>query len=152
MRFGVSYGNHGDGVHVEEVLVYVRNALRSVGHEAYLLPGLMTEGLNVLLEGFTTEHIWQIRQLRKRSRARFVVIVSEFTDGKRFNAHITSGEGHYVAAQYWQERFEKFLEVAKEADAIWSLSEYSLPEYRALFPDKPVRSEERRVGKECRSR
>ena len=140
MRFGVSFGNHGNGIHVEDVVLYLRNALLTAGEDAYLLPGLLTQGVNVLLENFTREQVWQIKQLRKAGRTRLVVVVSEFTDGRRFNPHITSGDGHYVDAAYWTSRFENFLEVAVEADAIWSLSDYALPEYRALFPDKPVLS------------
>ncbi|MBV9858664.1 MAG: hypothetical protein JO038_00955 [Alphaproteobacteria bacterium] len=138
MRFGVTYGNHNSGVHIEDVLVYLRNALLAAGEDAYIVPGLLRDGVNVLLEDFTSEQAWQITQLRKTVRARFVIIASEFTDGKRFNTHITSGEGHYVDVEYWQKRFDAFLEVANAADAIWSLSEYSLPDYQALFPDKPV--------------
>jgi hypothetical protein len=140
MRFGVSYGNHADGgVHVEDAVVYVRNALRAAGQEAYMLPDIRQDGVNVLIECFTPEHAWQIHQIKKRyDRARFVIVVSEVTDGIRFNSHITSGEGHYVAAEYWKKRFDLFLDVASEADAIWSVSDYTLPGYRALFPDKPV--------------
>lgn len=141
MRFCISYGNHGHGgVHVEDIMVYIRNALLAAGEDAYISPGLLTDGVNILLECFTDEQARQIVQLRRNSGARFVIVATEFTDGKRFNPHITSGKGHYVDTQYWQKRFELFMDVAAESDAIWCLSEYALLEYRPLFPDKPVSS------------
>src|SRR5208283_3335161 len=106
MRFGVSYGNHGNGIHVEDIVVYIRNALRAAGEEAYVLPTLLRDGVNVILESFTQEQALQIRQLKQSTGARFVVVVSEFTDGKTFNAHIKSGAGHYVDKDIWKARFD----------------------------------------------
>jgi hypothetical protein len=138
MRFGISYGNHGNGMHVEDVVVYIRNALRAADQEAYLLPTLLRDGVNVVLECFANEQVRQIRQIKQRTCARFVVVVSEFTDGTTFNSHIKSGEGHYVDKFAWQSRFNNFLEVAAEAEAIWSMSEFGATQYKPLFPDKPV--------------
>jgi hypothetical protein len=138
MRFCVSYGNHGNGVHVEDIVVHIRNALRAGGQEAHLLPNLLRDGVNVVLECFTPRQASQIRQLREGTKARFVVVVSEFTDGKTFNPHITSGKGHYVDLAMWKQRFEAFVDVASRAEAIWTLSGYQVPQYRKLFPDKPV--------------
>ncbi len=139
MRFGISYGNHGSGVHIEDTVIYLRNALRAAGEEAYILPGLVRDGVNVLIEYFTSAQAAQIRQMKKNTRARFVVVASEFTDGKTFNSHIQSGQGHYVDTEQWRQRFDNFMEVAAEADAIWLLSEdLGVPQYQQLFDDKPV--------------
>jgi hypothetical protein len=140
MRFGVSYGNHGSGIHVEDIVVYVRNALRVAGQEAYLLPTLLRDGVNVVLEHFTKEQALQIRRLKRSTSARFVILASEFTDGKTFNSHIASGAGYYVDRDAWQQRFNNFMEAAAEADAIWSLSEFGAAQYQPLFPNKPVLS------------
>jgi hypothetical protein len=138
MRFGVSFGNHGNGAHVEDIVVYIRNALRVAGEEAYILPTLLRDGVNVVLEMFTQEQALQIRRLKHRTAARFIVVVSEFTDGRTFNSHIKSGLGHYVDKDFWKARFDNFMEVATEAEAIWSLSEFAAEQYKPLFPDKPV--------------
>jgi hypothetical protein len=138
MRFGVTYGNHGTGTHVEDIVVYIRDALRAAGQEAYILPTLLRDGVNVLLELFTDDQTQQILRLRQATGARFIVVVSEFTDGNTFNSHITSGVGHYVDKDFWKARFDNFLKVAAEAEAIWSLSELGVSQYQRLFSDKPV--------------
>ena len=137
-RFCVSYGNHGSGIHVEDILTYARNALRIAGQEAYLQPALLRDGVNVLLESFTPAQALQIQRLKRHTKARFVVLVTEFTNGRTFNSHISSGAGHYVDAALWQLRFDTFLQVADNADAVWVLAHDSLPEYQSVLRHKPV--------------
>jgi hypothetical protein len=138
MRFGVTFGNHGNGIHVEDILLYVRNALRAAGEEAYIMPTLLREGVNVMLECFTREQALQIRHIKQQTSARFVILVTEYTDGVTFNSHIKSGLGHYVDKDMWKLRFNNFMEVAAEAEAIWSLSDFGVSLYKPLFRDKPV--------------
>lgn len=138
MRFCVTFGNHGNGIHVEDIVANIRNALRTAGEEAYALPTLLSNGVNIVLECFTREQAEQVVALKRRTRCPLVIVVSEFTDGRTFNPHITSGDGHYVDRDLWQARFDNFMAVAAEADAFWCLSAYSVPQYRSLFPNKPV--------------
>jgi tetratricopeptide (TPR) repeat protein len=140
-RFGVSYENHGKGgVHIEDITTYIRNALRTAGEEAEIIPNLLPDATNVLLENFTRAQVKYILEFTKAKNARLIIVATEFTDGRSFNPHvlINPGGGHYHHGEYWVERFEAFKEIAIHADAIWCLSEYQLPQYQKLFPDLPV--------------
>jgi hypothetical protein len=138
MRFILCYANHGAGVGVEDILVYVRNAVRTAGHEAYIAPYPQTSGFNILIESFPDQLSQGLVELRRTTDARFIVIATEFTDGKTFNSHTAQADAHYGNAGYWQARFDGFKRVAAVSTAVWCMCEYQVERYRDLLPGVPV--------------
>jgi hypothetical protein len=138
MRFNLCYGNHGSGIGIEDTLIYLRNALRVAGHEAYISPYLEPRGYNIMLEQFGTEAPAEFARLRQTTEARFIIVATEFTNGRTFNTQSAATAGHYGRTQYWQTRFDTFCQAAKSAEAIWCMTEHQLDSYRELLPDMPV--------------
>lgn len=138
MRFNICYGNHGTGIAVEDIITYVRNALRAAGHEAFVSPYLAYTGYNILLECFDEEFAAQVIRLRQKGMARFIIVATEYTDGHTFNPQTAGADMHYGRPEYWQERFDAFQRVAAVADAVWCLSRYQVEPYRDMLGTLPV--------------
>jgi hypothetical protein len=138
MRFNICYGNHGNGVGVEDIITYVRNAIRVAGHEAFISPYLAGGSYNVVVECFPDEFAAQIFALKQKTPARFIVIATEYTDGKTFNPQTAGADIHYGQAAYWQQRFDAFQRVAAVADAVWCMSRYQVESYREFLGPLPV--------------
>lgn len=138
MRFTICYANHGTGVSIEDSMLYLRNALRVAGHEAYIAPFPEPGTYNIMHELFAPETPQSMAQSRRAGHARFIIVATEFTNGTTFNAHSANTSGHYGRTQYWQKRFDTFCEAAKSADAVWCMMGDQLESYRELLPDVPV--------------
>jgi hypothetical protein len=141
----VSYFGHGNfGIHLEDLLTYLRNLLRSKGTPSVISSGLEPGIVNVMPEGFVPDTDASILSLvNAEPSTRFVFVVTEMTDGTTFNREVGQGVAGRDApahnAQYWNERFTRFVELADSyAHAIWCVTAVQIPQYKALFPHIPV--------------
>jgi hypothetical protein len=137
MKFNLVYGNHGGITPIEDVIVYLRNALMIGGYEAAINEWVDPAAINVLIENFSDGHCKAINDFYA-SGTKVIVVVSEFTDGTGFNPHISGPEGHYSNAPYWRARFAAFMKMLPSISAIWTLSPYTVAQYQAFLPDLPV--------------
>lgn len=140
MRFNVVVGNHYDAslpFPVDDISTYLRNALLSAGHDAYLVEAPLARGVNVVIETFWPDFLQNLIEL-SNSGTPYIIFATEFIVNGGFNRHLNPADGlsnsHYSVNAYWDARYWNFSKAAQSAQAIWCASEQLVEQYRAALP------------------
>ena len=134
--FNIVYGNHGSSpVHIDDLISYLACAFADVGSQVDISPGLSGRAINIVIECFDEQSTSVILDAIRSGVRVFVVATEHLTNGT-FNDFNVSGASHYSARDYWLGRYRNFVQVAREAAAVWCVARALCEPYRRLLGDK----------------
>ncbi len=164
-RVKIVIGNHGVAAQIEDIVTTLAGGFAKLGvrtdYEVRPVRGCM----NVLIENFAKKFTAEVESLR--GAARFIVVVTEFVTGDTFNdfsdrrsrpvidwtrkhlrrvrhrwrKQLATGaivDPYYDEKTWWKKRYNRFLQIARMADAVWGLSETQLDDYRRIPGLPPI--------------
>jgi len=136
------YGQHYNNYRIPECYFLLQHALLSQGISADLVPDLIPNFTNIIVEGFKESFAEQIPSFKQHENSRLYIICTEYLTEGTFNKfsntnnHIASS--HYDQNEYWLNRFVQLEKVIPFCDGIFHLSELQVKEYQKEFPNTDV--------------
>jgi len=141
MIFKLVYGNHAaNGLAIFDTLHLIKHSLEELGHQAHFERNICPGHINIVTEFFTYDFMAHYDNALKTECTQFIIIATEYLTGETFNnfdnlkiEQFTSLDSHYDNLTYWEKRFATFELAAKNATAIWHLSEHQVKNYEQRF-------------------
>jgi hypothetical protein len=139
MLINIYTGNHGNAGGIADLVRLLRNGIRDCGHDPRISHDLMRGHCNILIEHFVEDADLLHAIQNKTPGTHYIVIGTERVTGPTFNTGLVAGHALYGDEDYWKQRFDGFMVVARLADAVWVLAESEVEPYAAVLRDTPVR-------------